>query len=322
MDAPIAGRDYPRTLREFNAWFVDEVACLDYLARLRWSGAFACPVCDGQRFWRMSKGRNRRCAACRTDVSVTAGTIFADTRLPLATWFAAAWYATGTKHGVSALSLQRVLGLGSYETAWALLHKLRRAMVRPGRDRLAGEVEADETYVGGVAPGKHGRGAAKKTPVLIAVKKRGRGMGRVRFAPIADTSADSLLPALEELIELGRVVATDGHAGYNGVAEAGSRTTATASTRPAIPLTSRCRACIVSRPCSSGGCWARTRAPSALSSSTTTSTSSPSASTAAAPTTAACSSTGCSSRPSRSTTSRSRQSPLLAAHSAVSHEGA
>ncbi|MGH3003996.1 MAG: IS1595 family transposase, partial [Gaiellaceae bacterium] len=198
MDAPIGGRDYPRTLRESNKWFADEAACLDYLARLRWSGGFACPVCGGRRFWRMSKGRNVCCAGCRADVSVTAGTIFADTHLPLATWFAAAWYATGTKHGVSALSLQRVLGVGSYETTWALLHKLRRAMVRPGRDRLAGEVEVDETYVGGVAPGKHGRGAQKKTPVLIAVEKRGTGMGRVRFAPIADTSADSLLPAIEE----------------------------------------------------------------------------------------------------------------------------
>ena len=115
-------------------------------------------------------------------------------------------------------------------------------MVRPGRDRLAGEVEVDETYVGGVAPGKHGRGAEKKTPVLIAVEKRGPGMGRVRFAPIADTSGDSLLPAIEELIELGSVVATDGHAGYNGVVGAGYTHTGTASTPAAIPRMSRCRA--------------------------------------------------------------------------------
>ncbi len=89
------------------------------------------------------------------------------------------------------------------------------------RDKLAGEIEVDETYVGGVAPGKHGRGAEKKTAVLIAVEKRGRGMGRVRFAPIADTSGDSLLPAIEDLIEPGSVIATDGHAGYNGIAGAG-----------------------------------------------------------------------------------------------------
>jgi hypothetical protein len=123
------------------------------------------------------------------------------------------WHPTG----VSALGLQHALELGSYKTAWPRLHKFRRAMVRPGRDRLAGEVEADESYLGGIAPGKHGRGAGKKTPVLIAVEKRGAGMGRVRFAPVLDTSGDSLLPAIEELIEPGSVVCTDGHAGraYN-----------------------------------------------------------------------------------------------------------
>jgi transposase-like protein len=219
METPIGGRDYPRALREFNVWFPDEEACLDYLVRLRWPGGFACPVCRGSRFWRMSKGRNLRCAGCRVDASITAGTIFADTHLPLTAWFAAAWYATGTKHGVSALSLQRVLGLGSYETAWALLHKLRRAMVRPGRDRLSREVEVDESYVGGVAfRGKHGRGAGRKAIVAIAVEKRGPGMGRIRLGRIHDTSADSLLPFIEEAIEPGSVVSTDGHLGYKPLA--------------------------------------------------------------------------------------------------------
>ena len=227
-----------------------------------------------------------------------------------------------TKHGVSALSLQRVLGLGSYETAWALLHKLRRAMVRPGRDRLAGEVEVDETYVGGVAPGKHGRGAEKKTPVLIAVEKRGPGMGRVRFAPIADPSGDSLLPAIEELIELGSVVATDGHAGYNGVVGAGythDRHSLYASGDPAHVAMPR-----VHRVASLLKRWLLGTHQGAVRphNSTTTSTSTASASTAAAPTTAACSSTGCSSRPSRSTTSRAPRSPPATAHSVIPHEGA
>ncbi len=221
MDAPLAGCDYPRTLREFNARFRDEEAALDYLAGLRWPGGFACPACAETRCWRMSKGRNLRCAGCRLDASVTAGTIFADTRLPLTTWFQAAWYATGTKHGVSALSLQRVLGVGSYETAWALLHKLRRAMVRPDRDRLAGEVEADETYVGGVATGKRGRGAAKKAIVEVAVEKRGVGMGRARLACIPDLSAESLLAAIEAAVEPGAVVYTDHFRGYAGLTAAG-----------------------------------------------------------------------------------------------------
>jgi transposase-like protein len=221
MNVPLAGSDYPRTLREFNAWFRDEEAASEYLARLRWPGGFACPVCAETRCWRMSKGRNLRCAGCRLDASVTAGTIFADTRLPLTTWFQAAWYATGTKHGVSALSLQRVLGLGSYETAWALLHKLRRAMVRPGRERLAGEVEADETYVGGVAGGKRGRGAAKKAIVEVAVEKRGAGMGRARLVRIPDLSSESLLAAIAAAVEPGAVVYTDHFRGYAGLAGAG-----------------------------------------------------------------------------------------------------
>src|SRR6266536_5876549 len=214
MVSPVAGHDYPRTLREFNAWFPDEAACLEYLPRLRWPGGFACSACGGSRFWRMSKGRNLRCAGCRVDASITASTIFGDTRLPLATWFAAAWYVTGTKHGVSALSLQRVLGLGSYEASWALLHKLRRAMVRPGRDKLAGEVEADETYVGGVASGKRGRGAAKKALVEVAVEKRGAGMGRCRLVRVPDISSESLLAAIEESVAPGSVVYADHFGGY------------------------------------------------------------------------------------------------------------
>jgi len=308
MDAPLAGCDYPRTLREFNARFRDEEAALDYLAGLRWPGGFACPACAETRCWRMSKGRNLRCAGCRLDASVTAGTIFADTRLPLTTWFQAAWYATGTKHGVSALSLQRVLGVGSYETAWALLHKLRRAMVRPDRDRLAGEVEADETYVGGVATGKRGRGAAKKAIVEVAVEKRGVGMGRARLACIPDLSAESLLAAIEAAVEPGAVVYTDHFRGYAGLAAAATSTIRPRSRAAVIPRTWSCRAPTGSPRCSSAGCSAPIKALSVPRTSTTTSPSSPSASTAAAPTIAACSSTACSNRPFTSSTSPSARS--------------
>jgi transposase-like protein len=220
MAHPRPGVDYPESWRELLVWFPDDAACLTYLERLRWPAGFACPGCGGVESWRMGDGL-LRCVACDRRTSVTAGTIFAGTRSPLSLWFAAAWYITNQKSGVSALGLQRALELGSYETAWAWLHKFRRAMVRPDRDKLAGEIEVDETYVGGVAPGKHGRGAEKKTAVLIAVEKRGRGMGRVRFARIADTSGDSLLPAIEDLIEPGSIVATDGHAGYRGIPGAG-----------------------------------------------------------------------------------------------------
>ena len=223
MEAPVAGRDYPGTLREFNTWFADDEACLRYLAGLRWQHGFVCSVCGGKTAWRMSKGRNLRCASCRLDHSVTAGTVFADTRLPLTTWFAAAWYVTGTKHGVSALGLQRLLGLGSYETAWSLLHKLRRAMVRPEREPLTGEVEVDETAIGPSQPGKLGRGTYRdKAIVAVAVERRPRGAcGRIRLAGIRDCSSAVLTSFVADTIAPRAVVYTDHWLGYSGLAKAG-----------------------------------------------------------------------------------------------------
>src|SRR6266542_6051794 len=205
---------------EFETRFGTEEACRAYLVQLRWPDGFRCPSCGGAVAWPV-RSVLWQCAECGRQTSVTAGTVFQDTRTPLPTWFRAMWWLSSSKTGTSALALQQILGLGSYKTAWAWLHKLRRAMVRPGRDKLSGEVEVDESYLGGVAPGKHGRGAEKKTIVTIAVEKRGRGMGRVRFARVPDTSADSLLPAIEELVEPGSLVCTDGHAGYKPLAAAG-----------------------------------------------------------------------------------------------------
>jgi Transposase zinc-ribbon domain len=180
---PQAGRDYPRNWHELLKWFPDEGACLRYLERLRWRDGFVCRFCGtvGGDWWQMGDGL-RRCAVCRCETSVTAGTILAGTRTPLMSWFAAVWYVVNQKQGVSALGLQRVLGLGTYRTAWTWLHKLRRAMVRPGRDLLDGAVEVDETLVGGVKPGKRGRGADGKALVVIAVERRDSGPGRVACA--------------------------------------------------------------------------------------------------------------------------------------------
>ncbi|MGH3132038.1 MAG: IS1595 family transposase [Gaiellaceae bacterium] len=215
------GREYPRTLPEFNAWFPDEAACAAYLGRLRWPDGFRCRRCDGRRGWWLTRGL-WRCAACRKETSVTAGTIFADTRLPLTTWFAAAWQVTNEKPGVSAQSLQRSLGLGSYETAWTLLHKLRRAMVRPERELLGGELEVDETFVGRQTPGTYGRGG-KKAIVAIAVEQRPRGgaCGRARLARITDSSEPELTEFVTAAVAPGSVVYTDSWRGYLGLAEAG-----------------------------------------------------------------------------------------------------
>jgi len=149
---------------EFGKQFATEEACRAYLEELRWPNGFCCPRCGSRRAWRM-KRRLQLCGKCRGQISVTAGTIFESSRLPLKIWFRAIWHITSQKHGASAPGIQRVLGLGSYQTAWEWLHRLRRAMVRPGRDRLSGCVQVDETYVGGRKPGKTGRGAEGKALV-------------------------------------------------------------------------------------------------------------------------------------------------------------
>ena len=182
--------DYPRTLGELEARFATEQACREHLARLRWGQEFVCPACKGTEAWPTERGL-WMCAACGHQASVIAGTIFQGTRTPLSVWFRAIWWVVSQKNGASALSLQRVLGLGSYRTAWTWLHKLRRAMVRPGRDRVSEEVEVDETLVGGLEAGGGRRHLGKKALVVIAAEVRGRAIGRIRMQRVADASADS-----------------------------------------------------------------------------------------------------------------------------------
>ena len=181
-----------------------------------------CPRCGIQSSW-ASKRNLLLCADCGYQASVTAGTIFQDTRKPLTLWFRAAWWVTTQKGGASALELQRVLGLGSYVTAWTWLHKFRRAMVRPGRNRLVGRVEVDETYVGGVEEGVRGREMVGKALVAVAAEEDGRGMGRIRLRRIVDASAASLEAFVEEAIQPGSLVHTDGWEGYAGLENKGYR---------------------------------------------------------------------------------------------------
>jgi transposase-like protein len=211
---------YPRDLIEFERQFCSEDACLEYLRQIRWRDGFLCPGCGGARSWRVGKGLEE-CSSCGRQTSVTAGTIFQDTKKPLFVWFRAMWQITSQKYGANALGLQRVLGFGSYRTAWAWLHKLRRAMIRPGRDRIGGAIEVDETLVGAAKPGKRGRGAAGKTLVLIAAQRDGRRIGRIRLQCIPDASAGSLKTAVKEMVAPGTTIHTDGWKGYNGLASVG-----------------------------------------------------------------------------------------------------
>ena len=209
--------DYPKALIEMEDRFNTEAACLDYLRQVRWPQGFICPRCESGKFWYTARGLYH-CRRCSSETSVTAGTILHRTRKPLRLWFRCMWQITNQKFGANALGIQRILNLGSYHTAWQWLHKLRRAMVRPHRERLNGLIEVDETYVGGKKPGKRGRGAGGKALVGIAVEDKGdAGMGRIRLRHLQDASAASLGPFVQTIAEPDSVIRTDDWAGYNSL---------------------------------------------------------------------------------------------------------
>lgn len=214
--------EYPKNLEELEETFSTEESCENYLIKLRWPEGFRCPACGHDGAWRLGNGLFK-CMDCGRKTSVTSGTLFEGTRKPLVAWFRAIWWVTSQKNGASALGLQRILGLGSYKTAWTWLHKLRRAMVRPGRERLSGTVQVDETFVGGIRPGKRGRGAEGKTLVLIFAEENENAVGRIRLRRIGDASAKSLETAIFEAVEPGSKIKTDGWRGYNGLASQGYR---------------------------------------------------------------------------------------------------
>lgn len=209
-----AGRDYPPSYGEMLAWFPDDESCLDYLDWLRWPDGFVCPRCETGRGWKLTDGRFW-CGQCRRRVSVTAGTIFHRTRTPLTVWFASAWHMTAAKNGIAAKSLHRLLRFGSYQTAWTLLHRFRTAMVRRGRDRLAGKVEVDETLIGGARKGKPGRGAEGKVLVAVAVEVlQPMGFGRCRLRVIPNAEASTIRSFLLDYVAPGSTVVTDGWSSY------------------------------------------------------------------------------------------------------------
>lgn len=218
---PRAGVDYPATWPAFEAWFPDEDACRAYLARIRWPEGFCCPGCGSREAWQTARGL-WMCRPCGRQTSVTAGTIFHRSRYPLRAWFTAVWFVCAQKNGTSALGLKRILGLGSYETAWTWMHKLRRAMVRPDRDQLGGpgiSVELDETFVGGRSQlGRRGR-YETKAEVAIAVERRHpKGLGRARMRRISKQRKHEVFAFAADVIAPGTALYTDGHYLYNDLA--------------------------------------------------------------------------------------------------------
>jgi transposase-like protein len=213
--------DYPRTLMELERRFSTEAACAEYLAQRRWPEGFRCPNCGAGQAWKTARSL-WVCRGCGRHTSVRAGTIFGDSNLALRWWFRAIWHVVTQKDGASALGLQRVLGLGSYRTAWSLLHKLRRAMVRPGRERLSGIVEVDESYLGAPEPGKNGRQPGRKTLIVAAVECVGRRhLGRIRLRQVRAAGARELAGFVRDSVQAGATVRTDDWAGYRSLTASG-----------------------------------------------------------------------------------------------------
>ncbi len=213
--------DYPQTFNEFINRFKSEEDCVDYIAKLRWPNGFVCPNCQSSKAWD-TKRRLKHCSICGHQTSITAGTVFQNTRKPLRLWFYVMWWVVSQKTGASAKNMKDVMGFGSYKTAWAWLQKLRRIMVCPGRNLLKGNVEVDETYIGGEEEGTKGRKMVKKALVAVAVELvSSKKLGRVRFRYIQDASSDSLVPFVKDNIEKGSIVTTDGWKGYSTLGKIG-----------------------------------------------------------------------------------------------------
>jgi transposase-like protein len=217
-------KEYPMTFEEFITRFSTEDQCREYLYQLRWADGFICPKC-GHAGEPWPIGENLyKCKSRRHETSVIAGTIFQDTRKPLKTWFTAIWWVTTQKNGASVAGLQQILGLGSYKTAWTWLHKIRTAMINPNRTKLSGTVEVDECYIGSEEQsGKRGRGTENKILVAIAVEllKGKNQLGRVRMKVVPDMSKGSLQGFIEENVEPGSTVVTDGWSSYISLDKSG-----------------------------------------------------------------------------------------------------
>jgi hypothetical protein len=221
MQQVTGGADFPRTALEFEERFGTEEACFAYLAEQRWPGGFRCPRCGEGGAWPLNRRRLLECRGCGYQASVTAGTVFHGTRKSLRLWFKAMFLMTCQHSGISARSLMRQLGLPSYQTAWTWLHKLRRAMVRPGREGLVGQVEVDEGYVGGVEEGVTGRQTKTKSIVVVAVEIVGAGSGRVRMEQVPNCGGQTLGDFVSANVTPGTVVRTDGWPGYEGLSKRG-----------------------------------------------------------------------------------------------------
>jgi transposase-like protein len=212
----------PGTIVELMGQFPDEAACVEFLRKLRWPKGFVCPRCGARESVMLQTRRLEQCRTCRYQASLTAGTMFHRTRKPLRLWFLAIFFVGRHKTGISALQLQKDLGLGSYKTAWAWLHKLRSALHERPESRLTGLVEADETYVGGRERGFLGRRLEGKSLVAAVVENRGERAGALRMQVVRAASRAELGPFIRGAIDQAHAtVKTDAWPGYGDLRKQG-----------------------------------------------------------------------------------------------------
>jgi transposase-like protein len=215
--------EIPATVLGLCERFPDEEACWSYVKETRWPSGFVCPRCASRSASYLETRKLWQCRSCRHQVSVTAGTVFHGSRVALRKWFVAIFFLARHKQGISALQLQRDLGLGSYQTAWTMLHKLRSALGRRPGQLLKGLVEADEAFLGGPrSGGKRGRGAPNKTMLAVLVERREKSAGAAHIDVVPDGSFASLGPVIRGAIEAAATtVITDRHSGYAALGDQG-----------------------------------------------------------------------------------------------------
>jgi transposase-like protein len=210
--------DFPKSMKEFQQWFPDEESCIKYLYESRWPDGFICPICGNTEAYYITTRRVFKCKVNGHQTYLTAGTTLHGSHTPLKDWFDTAYLVTTVTPGISAVQLQRQLGV-TYETAFNILHKLRSAMVNPERTKIKGEIEVDETYIGGpTTGGKRGRGT-EKAIVIIAVENRNGYAGRVRLRHIKDVTGSSLIGFIREVAEKRSVIITDDFTGYTNLSK-------------------------------------------------------------------------------------------------------
>jgi len=223
-------RDFPKTSLEFELRFATEDACRQYLMAARWGGSPSCGKCGHKKVYELAVGR-WECAACGHQTSITAGTPMEGTRKDLRLWFRAIWEVVSRKNGISAKDLQRVLGFGSYETAWTWLQKIRRCLVRTGREPLRGSVQIDEGFLGGRGErSQSGRSVEVKALIMVAAESKD---GRIRLEHAPRGNAASAAAFIKRNVSVEATVHTDGGGLYNKTALDGRKHTATSKRRKA-----------------------------------------------------------------------------------------